>query len=213
MPQTEPSRDLLAQLSNGDHAALETLLERHLPALRAFVRLQAGPLLRARESCSDLVQSVCRELLENLEDFEWRGEEKFRHWLYVAALNKIRQHHRYHAAARRDLRREQRLPIASSRDADSGDAHLGELYASLLSPSQQAIGEETAQRLEAAFDALPEHYREVIIACRVLGQSQDEVASRMGRSVDSVRNLLYRALARVAALADPEGEHGDRPDQ
>jgi RNA polymerase sigma-70 factor (ECF subfamily) len=188
------SEALLARWSGGDREALDALIARHLPALRVFVRLQVGALLRQRESCSDVVQSVCRELLENLGAFEYRGEEQFRHWLFVAALNKIRQHHRHHAAERR----------APAREASDGDARLGELYALVLSPSQHAIARETVARLEAAFDTLPEHYRDVIVLCRVVGLSQEDVAARMGRSVDSVRNLLHRALARVAAVADDE---------
>jgi RNA polymerase sigma-70 factor (ECF subfamily) len=188
----DATRDLVERLSRGDREALGALLERQLPRLRMFVRLQAGPLLRQRESCSDLVQSVCRELLENLGDFEYRGEEQFRHWLYVAALNKIRQHHRYHDA-------EQRAP---ARETGDGEARLGELYATLASPSQQAIARETVLRLEQAFDELPDDYREVILLGRVVDLPQEEIAARMGRSVDSVRNLLHRALARVAGLAD-----------
>lgn len=184
--------NLVMQASRGDSLAVGELLERHLPALRTFVRLQVGPALRERESCSDLVQSACRELLENLEDFEYRGEKQFRHWLYVAALNKIRQRNRYHKAERRD----------PAREVPAGQVPVEELYRSLLTPSRVAMANETVQRLEAAFDDLPEDYSEVILLCRVVGLSHKEVAERMGRSVDAVRNLLFRALARIAGLAD-----------
>lgn len=170
---------------------IDELLARHLPALRVFVRLQAGPWVRMRESCSDLVQSTCRELIEGLDGFEWRGDDQFRHWLFAAALNKIRERDRYHRAERR----------APGKEVDDA-ADLGALYGSLLTPSRVAMGRETVERLEAAFDRLPDDYREVILLCRVVGLPQLEVARRMGRSVDSVRNLLLRALARVAALAD-----------
>ena len=50
---------------NDDSAArMQRLLEEHLPRLRAFIRLRTNQAIRARESCSDLVQSVCREVLE-----------------------------------------------------------------------------------------------------------------------------------------------------
>ena len=45
----------------GDENSLQKLLVRHLADLRAFVRLRMSPLLRQKESCSDLVQ-VCFEL-------------------------------------------------------------------------------------------------------------------------------------------------------
>ena len=49
-----------------------------------------GPQLRAKESASDLVQSVCREVLGRLDRFQHGGEAGFRHWLYATALRKVR---------------------------------------------------------------------------------------------------------------------------
>ncbi|MCA8975247.1 MAG: hypothetical protein KDC98_11025, partial [Planctomycetes bacterium] len=59
-------RDLVDSASHGDPQAVEELLVRHLPRLRAFVRLRSPFALRARESCSDLVQSVCREVIAKI---------------------------------------------------------------------------------------------------------------------------------------------------
>src|SRR5690606_28699201 len=71
-----------------------------------------SPLLRAYESESHLVQSACRELLLQAEDFEYPGEAAFRAWLYTAALHKLQKRERHlraqkrarRAAARRDCR-------------------------------------------------------------------------------------------------------------
>jgi hypothetical protein len=54
------------------------------------------------------------------------------------------------------------------------------------------------RNLEAAFDELPEHYREVITLSRIAGLSRAEIAAHMGRSEASVRNLLSRALVVLA---------------
>ena len=55
----DAGRDLVDKASRGDAVAVDALLERHLPALHAFVRLHAeGDAIVARESRSDLVQSV-----------------------------------------------------------------------------------------------------------------------------------------------------------
>jgi RNA polymerase sigma-70 factor (subfamily 1) len=196
----DATRHLLQETLQGNRAALDQILRQHLPELRVFVRLQVGELLRQQESSSDVVQSVCRELLEGLDRFEYRGEEQFRNWLYVAALNKIRQHDRYFRAAKRDPARELRL------DTDARDVALEGAYATAFTPSRQAMAREDIERLEAGFDSLPEHYRQVITLSRIVGLSQEQIAEEMGRSVPSVRNLLNRALARLAALADePQG--------
>ena len=47
------------------------LLVPHLPDLRSFVRRRVGDLIRSRESSLDLVQSVCREMLENRSRFRF----------------------------------------------------------------------------------------------------------------------------------------------
>ena len=53
---------------------LERLLTEHLPALRAYVRARLGPKLAAHESASDVVQSVCRELLQEQGNLDYRGD-------------------------------------------------------------------------------------------------------------------------------------------
>ena len=116
---------------------MDALLERHLPGLFAFMRLRAGEFLRRRESVSDLVQSVCREVLADPGDFSYRGEGQFRRWLYTTALRKIIDKGRYYRAEKRDPRREVR---AGSRVADdSYDAAASRMFGTLLTPSRDAM--------------------------------------------------------------------------
>jgi RNA polymerase sigma-70 factor (subfamily 1) len=184
----------------GDSTAIEQLLERHLPGLRAYIRLRAGAGLRARESSSDLVQSVCRDVLENMGRFRYPGEAAFRAWLYATAMRKIADRAEYWRAAMRDPAREVRLsPGSATRPSTDDDARLADVYrASFFSPSQAAMGREALARLEAAFEKLPEDYREVIVLSRIVGLSRAEIAERMGRTEASVRNLVSRALAELA---------------
>jgi len=193
----EEQRDLLQRSRSGDPRALDSLVARHLPALRAFVNLRLGGLPRARESESDIVQSVCLELLRALPQFEYRGEGQFRLWLYTAALNKLNQRQKFHAAQRREVGREVGLQQNASRDEQ-----LLSCYASFSSPSRAAMAREEVARIEAAFAQLPLHYREVITLARIVGLSQEELGEATGRSVASARNLLHRALVRLAALLD-----------
>jgi RNA polymerase sigma-70 factor (ECF subfamily) len=186
------SEDLLRRSRSGDQTALQTLLQRHLQALRAFVRLRMSPLLRAHESGSDLVQSACLDLLRKRDGFEWRGEAAFRAWLYDAVLKTLRDKERALRAQRRDARREVTLPEGSRAE------ELAACYSQALSPSGQALAEERVRALEAAFDELPEDYREVITLSRVVRLSRSQVAAQMQRTEDSVRNLLSRALAVLA---------------
>ena len=192
------SRALLGASRSGDQEALLTLLEQHLPALRAFVRLRMSPLLRARESSADLVQSACCHFVQTLDHFDYRGEEAFRGWLYTGVLNKLREHERDLRRQKRDPRREQPLDAAGSQPGRGPAA----LYASILSPSQAVMADEGVRRLEAVFDELPEHYREVLTLSRIARMGRAAIAEQMSCSEDSVRGLLRRALVELAFKLD-----------
>lgn len=188
------SGELLRASQAGDRAALEQLLQQHLPQLRTFVRLRMSPLLRARESSCDLVQSACCEVLEAMDDFEYRGEEAFRGWLYTAVYNKLREHERGLRAQKRDARRE-----VTGDPTDAPDrAQQPHVDARMLSPTQSLLAKERVQQLEAVFDDLPDQYREVLTLSRIARLSRAEIARRMGRTEASVRSLLTRALAELA---------------
>lgn len=182
------SQHLVAAARRGDRDALDALLRRHLADLRVFVRAKSGPLLREQESCSDLVQTVCREALQSLDQYEWRGEGSFRRWLFTLAMNKLRNRADHHAAERRDPAR-----------LAGGDSALGGVAAG-FGPSQHAIGNEAAARFERGLDRLDGEQRDVILMARVVGMQHGEIAAELGIAEGAVRTRLSRALARLATL-------------
>jgi RNA polymerase sigma-70 factor, ECF subfamily len=202
LPPEDSSIGLVRRASQGDGVAVDELLVRHLPGLRAYVRLNAGAAIRAKESTSDLVQSVCREVLQDVGDFRYEGEAAFRHWLYQAALRKILDRDKFYGRGKRDLRRE--VPLQNG--ASATDPACAPFYAKVHSPSAHAMAEEQAARIEASFDRLPDNYREIISLSRVVGLSNAEIAQRLGQSEGYARMLLSRALARLAReLRSPLG--------
>ena len=176
------------QARKGDAAALEQLIESYLPQLHAFVRMRLGGRVRARESSMDIVQSACREVLADPSRHELRGEERFRGWLFTTALNKLREKHRFHG-------RDKRSPEREDDDLDA-DGLLP--AASFLTPSVDAMGRESALALAAAMAALSEEHREVITMARIAQLPHEVIAELMGRSEEAVRQLLVRALRRLA---------------
>lgn len=178
---------LLRRASQRDGAAVAVLLQQHLPALRAFVRLKAGPMLLAKESCSDLAQSVCRDVLENAERFRFGGEAEFRTWLFTTAMRKIADRAEHWQAGKRDPAREH----AAATEALSG-------YAAFYSPSGQAAAREELERVEAGFGKLAADKQDVILKARILGMSHAEIAKELGKSEGAVRTMLSRALAELA---------------
>lgn len=174
--------------SGADDPELHELLERHLPKLHAFVKARLGAALRQREGTVDVVQSVCREVVEHGATFEFRGEERFIAWLRLAAHNKIREKHRRHVAQRRDMRRE----------AEATDSVAAAAFATLMTPSAIAVGNESAAIVRDALAALSEEHRDVITMSRFVGLPHAVIAEYLDRSEAAARQLLARALARLA---------------
>ncbi|MCA8948498.1 MAG: sigma-70 family RNA polymerase sigma factor [Planctomycetes bacterium] len=198
----DDSRADLEGLRAGDPAALQALVVRHMDGLEGYLRLRMGARLRARESCSDLVQSVCREVLRDLDRFDYRGEAAFRHWLYTRARHKLAHRFRDLGAERRDPRRERPLDDVL---AGRGGAALMRSYGLLATPSRALAEREAIARIEAAFDELPEDYREALTMRRLMGLEYPAIAEHMQRSEGAVRNLVHRAIARLTILlADVE---------
>jgi RNA polymerase sigma-70 factor, ECF subfamily len=194
-PMMLDSPTLHERSSKGDKPALKVLLDRHMDDLHAFVRLKIPRFLREQESVSDVVQSVCCEILGRPERFCYQGEGQFRNWLYGAVLHKIRDHERFFRRDKRDVRRRVSLE-------DSAQAGLLNTYSGLCSPSRQAVTRECLERIEKAFDELGEDQRELILLAKIVKLPQKEIAEQLGIKPSYVRVLLHRALSRLAVVID-----------
>ncbi|MCA8972048.1 MAG: sigma-70 family RNA polymerase sigma factor [Planctomycetes bacterium] len=203
MSRIPDTADLISQTRSGDERACEALLVRYLPELHAFIRLRMGPRLLARETSEDLVQSVCREVLDDLGEFQYEHERGFKSWLFIQALRKVQDRAKYHSRQKRDVGREVAID----------EAQLLSGYASFLTPSRVVSQREDIERLERAFDKLPEDYRDVITWSKLLGLTHAEIGERMGRTETAVRALLYRALVRLGFLLDADQPHDASDDR
>lgn len=163
-----------------------------MPVVQEYLRVRMSPRLRALESESDVLQSVCGDVLA-MPGIAFDDEEGFRRWLCAAVLNKVRNHDRHFHAQRRDARRAEPLP---------SDGELPAEKPAAASPSRELIDRERNDRLHAALQKLPEHYQEIVRRVRFDGLSYEEAAAATGRSVASVRNILARAITRLAGLLD-----------
>jgi RNA polymerase sigma-70 factor (ECF subfamily) len=194
---SDPQR-LLSRAQAGDTLALGKLLERYGSYLTLLARLQIDRRLRGKVDPSDLVQETFLEAHRDFAQFCGTTSEEWAGWLrQILANNVANQIRRYLGTRARDVRLERRLAgelEASSQALDQG------LAASQSTPSQQAARREHALLLAEALQQMPEAYREVIILRQLQGLSFAEVARRMGRTLDSVKNLWARALARLPQL-------------
>lgn len=186
---------LLSQAQSGDGAALERLLARSRKYLSILARSQIGQRLQGKADASDLVQETLLEVHRHFERFRGTTEAEFAAWLRSILAGLVANHvRRYLGTKQRDARLE--LALATEFD-DSSCVMQRELNAAISSPSEQASRKESSLRLAEALQALPDHYRQVIVLRHLEALPFAEVARRMERSLDSVEKLWVRALRRL----------------
>jgi len=186
---------LLRLAQQGDGDALGRLLELYRDYLALLARLQIGRRLQSKADASDLVQETFLKAHRDFPRFRGATEAEWVCWLrQILAFNIAHLVRRYCGTAGRDVRLERELVD----ELNQSSQVLGQaLVAPQSSPSQQAARREQAVLLADALARLPEDYREVIVLSHLEGLRFPEVAQRMGRTVNSVKNLWARALARL----------------
>jgi RNA polymerase sigma factor (sigma-70 family) len=172
-------------------ASLAAILPTLLPVLRAYVRLNVNAELRAYESSSDIVQSLCREILAAAGTPSVAEPDALRGWIWVVVRNKVRDRLRYLHRQRRDCRRE--VPLA-----EEGDREATGLYSRMATPSQCAQAHEFASRFEGALASMSRDDRELVTLSRVVGLSNREIAKHLGITPANVSMRIHRALLRFA---------------
>jgi RNA polymerase sigma-70 factor (ECF subfamily) len=189
---------LLRQAQEGDTMALGVLLEMDRNYLQLLARLQISRRLRRKVDSADVVQETFLKAHRDFGTFQGKTEREWLAWLrQILAMSIAQLVRRFYGTRRRDLRMEEE--VEAELDHSSRALALG-LADKRSSPSHQAARREQSVILADALSQLPEHYREVIILSHMEGLSFPDVAQRMGRSLDSVKNLWARALARLRQM-------------
>jgi RNA polymerase sigma-70 factor (ECF subfamily) len=191
---------LLRLAQAGDGQALGQVLELYRNYLTLLARMQIGRRLQGKVDAADLVQETFLAAHRDFAQFRGKSEAELVRWLrQILAANLIDLVRRYCGAQRRDVRLERQL----ADELDQSSQAMGQvLAAQQSSPSQQAVRREQAVLLADALKSLPADYAEVIILHHLDDRSFPEVARLMNRSLDSVKKLWVRALARMRDLLE-----------
>jgi RNA polymerase sigma-70 factor (ECF subfamily) len=196
---TEVDR-VIALAKEGDSRALGSLLEGRRAYLKMIACVQVGRRLRSKVDADDLLQEVFLCAHRAIGRFRGMSEEEFLAWLRgILAHVLADQIRRYHGTERRDPNLERALESELDRSSERFGAMLVEPASS---PSQRAIRHERAVRLSGVLERLPPDSREVLLLRHFQDLSFPEIARRMGRTLDGVKNLWIRALARLRREAE-----------
>jgi RNA polymerase sigma-70 factor, ECF subfamily len=185
----------IALAKGGDSHALGSLLEGSRAYLKMLARSQIGRGLQSKLDADDLLQEAFLRAHQAIGRFRGSTWDEFLAWLRgILAHVLADQIRRYHGTERRDPKLERALEFELERAADKV---IRALAASTSSPSQRVARHERAVLLGEAMERLPSAAREVLILRHFQDLSFPEIARQMDRTLDGVKNLWIRALARL----------------
>lgn len=185
--QRDESINLVRRIQAGDSTAWDALYLRYRDQLILSIRCRLGASLRARLESEDILHSVFKDALSDLQHFEPEHARALNHYLHTCVLNKIRNKADYYAAQKRQ-----------------GEVRLSDSLAARLPNSAgstpQYHDSPRYAALEHALARLPEEMREVVLLRRVEELSNAEVAELIGKTPEAASKLYNRGLARLATL-------------
>lgn len=187
------SEDLVARAARGDQAAKARLYYEYAPRLERYVVPKLPAEVRAAWSVADVASEVLIRAFSTLEKdgFEQNGEDAFEKWLFRIARNYVL-----------DLINKggKNKPRRVTKPADvSGTigTMLGILPGDEKSPTSVMKQRDWEGALDAAIATLPDNYRTVVMLRHYEELPWDEIAQRMGSTVEGVRGLAKRANAKI----------------
>lgn len=170
--------ELFAAFIDGNDAMFEALLKRYQKPLYAYLVRYTGNSSLAEE----IFQETFVKVFEKRHLYQ-RGRP-FKPWLYQIATNTAT-----------DKFRERKTQSLSLLEHD-------EPAAPPCSPSENMERKELAQRIAEAVSQLPQAHREVFILREYEKLSYAEIATMVGRPLNTVKSDMHRALQSLRKLLD-----------
>lgn len=175
--------ELVRRARGGDPDAFGELVRQNQARILRLVR----GMVPERDA-EDVAQDAFVKAFRRLGDFDERA--RFSTWLYRIAANaaldwRKRERYRRHADLPENAEGEDAVP-----DAQPG-------------PRVAAQRRELAAAIDAAVEALPDHYHRIVVLREVEGLSYEEIAETLEISKGTVESRLFRARERLReALSD-----------
>jgi len=190
--------ELLAAAKAGSRQDVGELLQHYRNYLTLLATTQIEKRLRPRVGASDVVQETMLRAHRHFGQFRGETEGELLAWLrQILVANLARCVELNLLAARRDIRRE----ISMDQYPASVDESTSRLEPLVLddrmNPLLEAQRGEDAVTLAKRMAQLPTRYRQILILRNVQGQSFEQIAARLGRSLGATRMLWLRAIEKL----------------
>jgi RNA polymerase sigma factor (sigma-70 family) len=182
MPKEDrPFPVLLREVRSGSESAIDQLLAEYSPPIVRAICRRLDARLRGKVGCDDLLQEVWTAFFTKaLPNEEFSGPESLAAYLRAMAINKtVEANRKWLDHGRHDVKREQSLEGLARADQE-------QLLGKELLPPVAAEAREDLDRVRSALSAKHQPVVDLLLA----GCTQDEIASRLGLSVRTVRRIL-----------------------
>lgn len=169
----------MLRVKRGDDAAFAELVEKYKqPVMNLACRI-----LRDATEAEDVAQNVFLQAYKSAPRYEVSA--KFSTWLFTIARN----------LCLNEIRRRTRHPTDSLEgtgpDAEDHPARQFEDRKAAL-PTDAALQDELAQKIDDAVAELPEIQRTAILLCRQDDLSYEDIAKVIGCSLSATKSLIHR---------------------
>lgn len=171
--------ELVRRAQEGETAAFTQLYERYLKVVYRRVCYSIP-----QADVEDVTQETFISVTRSLKDF--RGDSKFRTWLYAILGRKIADYYRHRDPA--DFQW-----VKESGNEDGGPTERVEQHGDGNGPSSL----DDIIWVRQALLRLPAHYREIILLRFADGLPFLKIAGQLNLSLDATKSLFRRAIARL----------------
>ena len=177
--------DLIRKLQEGDQMGFTTLMDLY----QNMVYNTALGIVQNEEDADDITQEVFEQVYISIGSF--KGESKLSTWLYKITISKSLDHIK-------KKKRKKRFGVVQSLFGGSDVEKYSPVE--FNHPGVQLEQKERASELFAALKQLPDKQKIAFILHKVEGQSYQEIAEIMNKSLNAVEALMSRAKANLKTL-------------
>jgi RNA polymerase sigma-70 factor (ECF subfamily) len=181
---------LLNDARRGESEAISVLYRQFLPGIFWYIAARVPD----RSIAEDLTSEVFLEMVEGIHNVRANSEAKFASWLFQLARITVAGYYR----------KRERVPTSISLDATSWEeddttVSIPTSYPD-ADPVRWAEARDEWQAVAHAINALTEEQRQVLVGRLILGYDVKTVAQMVGKKVNAVKALQFRALNSLQRL-------------
>ena len=170
--------ELVDKATNGDHRALDALVERYSPRVNRLASQLMGDLEEAKDAAQESLVKVCTRLKQ------FRGDAQFATWLHRLVVNTCRDR-----MAFQRVRRAEPLELDEHATDDTD-------------PSNLAVLTDLRRDLADALSRLSNDQRIAVVLRDSFGMSYKEISRVARMPVGTAKCYVHRARARLRTLLE-----------